>query len=215
MKKRKSLFITVEGGEGSGKTTHSNLLKDYFIKTGRDVLLTREPGGTVLAEIIRKILLNPKSKLVPLSELFLYEAARSQHIKEIIEPALKSGKIVICDRFTDATVAYQGYARGLDVNLINKLNDAAALGIKPALTFYLDIDPKLGLKKAKSLDKESYGKSGDRIERESKVFHQKVRKGYLAQAKKYPDRIKIIKTDKDVNKTWELIEKELKEKIKL
>jgi dTMP kinase len=84
------------------------------------------------------------------------------------------------------------------------------LGIKPSITFYLDIDPKVGLKKAKSLDKESYGKSGDRIERESKAFHQKVRKGYLAQAKKYPDRIKIIKTDKDINKTWELIEKELK-----
>jgi dTMP kinase len=178
-------------------------------------LLTREPGGTALAEVIRKILLNPKSKLVPLSELFLYEAARAQHIKEIIAPALKSGKVVICDRFTDATVAYQGYARGLDVDLIKKLNDAASFGIKPELTFYLDIDPKLGLKKAKSLDKESYGKNGDRIERESKGFHQKVRKGYLLEAEKNPKRIKIIKTDKDVNKTWKSIEKELKENIHL
>ena len=213
MKPCKSIFITIEGGEGSGKTTHPNLLKDYLIKNGYDVLLTREPGGTALAELIRKILLDPNSKLTPLSELLLYEAARAQHIEEIIMPALKAGKAVICDRFIDATVAYQGYGRGLNMSLIEKLNAAASFGIKPALTFYLDIDPKLGLKKAKSLDKESYGKNGDRIERESRTFHEKVRQGYLARAKKYPKRIKIIKTDENVNKTWTLIEKEIEKKI--
>ncbi|MDR2192823.1 MAG: dTMP kinase [Endomicrobium sp.] len=214
MRKQKTLFITVEGGEGSGKTTHSNLLKDYLAKSGFSVLLTREPGGTALAEALRKILLTPNSNLTPLSELLLYEAARAQHIQEIILPALKDGKAVVCDRFTDATLAYQGYGRGLSASLISKLNGAASYAIKPTLTFYLDIDPKLGLKKAKSLDKESYGKDGDRIERESRAFHQRVREGYLAQAKKEPKRIKIIKTDKNIAKTWNLIEKELEKCLK-
>ena len=114
MKKNRPLFITIEGGEGSGKTTHSLLLREYLKNKGFSVILTREPGGTVLAESIRKVILEPDSNLSPLSELLLYEAARAQHIQEIILPALKSGKIVICDRFIDATVAYQGYGRKLD-----------------------------------------------------------------------------------------------------
>lgn len=213
--KKKSLFITIEGGEGSGKTTQSLLIKEYLENKGFKTLLTREPGGTALAEAIRKILLEPESNLVPLSELLLYEAARAQHIEEIILPALKAGKAVICDRFIDATAAYQGYGRGLNISFIDKLNAAASFGIKPALTFYLDIDPKLGLKKAKSLDKESYGKNGDRIERESRAFHEKVRRGYLARAKKYPKRIKIIKTDENVNKTWMLIEKQIERQLRI
>ncbi|MCL2390540.1 MAG: dTMP kinase [Endomicrobia bacterium] len=213
MNKNKPLFITIEGGEGSGKTTQSILLKEYLEKKGFKVLRTREPGGTVLAESIRQILLNPDSNLTPLSELLLYEAARSQHISEIVLPALKKGKFVICDRFTDATIAYQGYGRKLDLQLINKLNTTASLELKPVLTIYLDIEPNVGLDKAKNLDKESYGKSGDRIERESLRFHKDVRKGYLSQAKKYPKRIKIIKTNPDVNKTWDLIKKEIDKKI--
>jgi len=204
---KKPLFITIEGGEGSGKTSNSLLLKEYLESKGFKVLLTREPGGTILAEVLRKILLNPKSKLTPLSELFLYEAARAQHMTEIIKPALAKGMAVLCDRFTDATVAYQGFARKLDLKLIDKLNAAASYGITPALTIYLDIDPKAGLKKAKKLNKESYGKSGDRIEMESFEFHKNVRKGYLAQAKKYPKRIKIIKTDKNLRKTQDKIRK--------
>ncbi|AKL97445.1 dTMP kinase [Endomicrobium proavitum] len=215
MNKNKSFFITIEGGEGSGKTSNSLLLKKYLESKGFKVLLTREPGGTVAAESIRKILLNPKSKLTPLSELFLYEAARAQHIEEIVRPALKSGAVVICDRFTDATVAYQGFARKLDLSLINKLNAAASGKLIPELTIYLDINPKTGLKKAKNLDKESYGVSGDRIEMESFEFHKNVRKGYLAQAKKYPKRIKVVKTDKDINKTWSAIKKEIDAKLKI
>ncbi|MCL1971738.1 MAG: dTMP kinase [Endomicrobia bacterium] len=213
MKQSNPLFITIEGGEGSGKTTHSFRLKEYLENKGFPVILTREPGGTVLAESIRKIILEPDSNLVPLSELLLYEAARAQHIQEIILPALRSGKAVICDRFTDATVAYQGYGRKLDLALIQKLNGAASFGLKPLITIYLDINPDLGVNKAKELDKESYGKSGDRIERESLNFHKAVRKGYLALAKKYPKRIKIIKTNPDVNKTWGLIKKEIDERI--
>lgn len=207
MKKSKPLFITIEGGEGSGKSTHSILLKEYLESRGFEVLLTREPGGTSLAEVIRKILLDPKTELSPLSELFLYEAARAQHIEEIIYPALKSGKAVICDRFTDATLAYQGYGRKLDLSLIGKLNNAASFGLKPAITIYMDINPDMGVNKAKKLDKEAYGKNGDRIERETSSFHKAVRKGYLELAKKYPERIKTVKTRKDINKTQTAIRK--------
>ncbi|MDR2427369.1 MAG: dTMP kinase [Endomicrobium sp.] len=209
MKKNKGIFITIEGGEGSGKTTQSRLLKEYLEKLGRKVLLTREPGGTLFAESIRKILLSPDSRPVPLSELFLYEAARAQHMDEFVIPALKAGKVVICDRFSDATVAYQGYGRKLDIKLINQLNKEATFGILPNLTIYLDIDPKKGLNKAKFLDKESYGADGDRIERESVVFHNNVRKGYLSQAKKHHKRIKVIKTQSTPLKTHMLIRKYL------
>jgi dTMP kinase len=207
MKKDKGIFITIEGGEGSGKTTQSRLLKEYLEKLGYKVLLTREPGGNLFAESIRKILLNPDLRPVPLSELFLYEAARAQHMDEFVIPALKAGKVVICDRFTDATVAYQGYGRKLDIKLINRLNKEASFGILPKLTIYLDIDPKKGLNKAKFLDKESYGVDGDRIERESVVFHSNVRKGYLNQAKKYHKRIKVIKTQSTPLKTHVIIRK--------
>jgi dTMP kinase len=213
MERKRNLFITIEGGEGSGKTTHSLLLKKYLESKGLTVLLTREPGGTVLAESIRKILLDPDSNLAPLSELLLYEAARAQHIEEFILPALKAGKAVICDRFTDATLAYQGYGRKLDMPLIEKLNKAVSSGLKPAITIYMDINPDLGVNKAKWLDKERYGKSGDRIERESISFHKAVRKGYLELAKKYPERIKKIKTLKDINKTQAAIRKEVDKKL--
>jgi len=176
---KKHIFITIEGGEGSGKTTQSALLKEYFEAKGFGVLLTREPGGTVVAEAIRKLLLNPNSNLSPITELLLYEAARAQHIEEIIKPALEGGKAVICDRFTDATFAYQGYGRKISLSLIKKLNDAATEGLVPNLTIYLDIQPDLGVGKAKILDKEEYGALGDRIERESITFHNAVRKGYL------------------------------------
>jgi dTMP kinase len=203
--KKKHIFITIEGGEGSGKTTQSLLLKNFFEQRNYKVLLTREPGGDVLAEDIRSILLNPTLPLAPLSELFLYEAARAQHMEKLIIPSLKSGKAVICDRFTDATVAYQGYGRKLSLQLINELNLAASFGISPTLTIYLDQAPSKGLAKAKKLNKEYYGASGDRIERESIRFHGNVRKGYLSQAKKYPKRIKVVKTQKTPEKTQELI----------
>ena len=221
--KKENLFITFEGGEGSGKTTHSLLLKKYLEKRGYEVLLTREPGGTVLAEEVRRILLNSDSNIIPLSELFLYEAARAQHVEEFIFPALKAGKAVICDRFTDATIAYQGYGRNLNLQLIDSLNSTASFGLTPVLTIYLDILPSEGLnrtkklkglnnlinqfksfiglnrvKRAKKLNRKIYG---DRIERESLQFHEKVREGYLSQAEKYPERIKVVKTQETVEKT--------------
>ncbi|MDR2066460.1 MAG: dTMP kinase [Endomicrobium sp.] len=205
--KNKNPFITIEGGEGSGKTTQSLLLKKYLEQKGYSVVLTREPGGTVLSEYIRNIILDPKSNLTSEAELFLYEAARAQHVQEFIIPFLKKGTVVICDRFTDATVAYQGYARKLNISLINKLNSTASFGIKPTITIYLDINPLKGLNKAKYLNKEFYGLQGDRIERESLNFHEDVRKGYLEQAKKYPNRIKIVKTQNSPEQTYKLIKK--------
>jgi dTMP kinase len=204
MNKKKPLFITIEGGEGSGKTTQSLFLKEYFEEKGYEVLLTREPGGTGLAETIRQILLNPNLNIVPESELFLYEAARAQHIKEIVLPALRAGKAVICDRFTDSTVAYQCYGRKLDLNLINKLNLVASFGLTPTLTIYLDITPPKGLNKAKMSNKKTFG---DRFEMESIQFHNNVRKGYLNQAEKYPNRIKIVKTQKRAEHTQLLMRK--------
>ena len=207
MKRKKSFFITIEGGEGCGKTTQSKLLKKYLEDKGFKVVLTREPGGSIVAEQIRNILLNPSFKVNPLSELMLYEASRAQHLEEIIKPNLKKGFIVICDRFIDSTLAYQGYGRGLDKNIIKKLNDIASCGITPDITFYLDVDPKEGIKRAKSVNK---GKltGGDRIEKESIKFHNKVRKGFLDLAKKYSKRIKKIETKNGIEKTQGNINKE-------
>ncbi len=203
---KKNLFITFEGGESSGKTTHSQLLKKYLEEKGYEVLLTREPGGPVLSEAVRDILLNPNLNIVSLSELFLFEAARAQHVKRFVFPALRAGKVVICDRFTDSTVAYQGYGRKLDLQLIDRLNSVASLGLTPVLTIYLDISTSEGfLNKAKKLNKKICSESSDRIERESLQFHERVREGYLSQAEKYPERIKIVKTQETFEKTEALI----------
>lgn len=201
---KKGLFITFEGCEGSGKTTHSALLADTLRKKGLDVLHTREPGGTSLAENIRKILLHPGSRIDPLAELFLYEASRAQHMAEVIIPAVKAGKVVLCDRFADATIAYQGYGRGLDKQMIGQLNKIASFGIKPSLTVYLDIPAGAGLKKARKLKKGT-----DRLEMESLSFHNRVRKGYLALARREPRRIKVVKIQKSIEETSKLILNEI------
>ena len=208
MKNKKSVFITIEGCEGCGKTTQSELLKKYLQSKGLNVILTREPGGSIVAEQVRNILLNPDFKVVPYCELMLYEASRAQHLEDIIKPNLEKGYVVICDRFIDSTIAYQGYARGIDIEVIKKLNNIATSGLKPDLTIYLDINPNKGIKKAKTVNK---GKltGGDRIERESLKFHNNVRKGFLELAKKYPNRIKQVKTNEVIEKTQKEINKEI------
>lgn len=208
MRNKKSVFITIEGCEGCGKTTQSNLLKKYLESKGLKVILTREPGGSIVAEQVRNILLNPKNNITPYCELMLYESSRVQHLEEIIKPNLEKGYVVICDRFTDSTLAYQGYARGIDKNVITKLNNIATKGIKPDLTIYLDINPNEGIKKAKSVDKGNLT-GGDRIERESLKFHNNVRKGFLDLVKKYPNRIKKVKTSKIIEKTQKQINIEI------
>lgn len=186
-------FITFEGSEGSGKSTHARLLKDYLRKKGFSVVLIREPGGTAISEKIRNIILDPKNKfMTDICETLLYMAARVQIVKEVIKPALEKGKIVICDRFLDSTIVYQGYGEGIDLGLIKKLGKLVTLGIKPDLTFLLDIETKEGLRRA--------GKIKDRIELKSLDYHRRVRKGYLTLAKKEPSRIKIVSVENNNKK---------------
>ncbi|MFH1854448.1 MAG: dTMP kinase [Candidatus Omnitrophota bacterium] len=192
--RKRGVFITFEGPEGSGKTTHSKLLVDFLRKDGRGVVHTREPGGTFISEKIRKILLDPEHKEMDvICEMLLYMAARSQIIKEKIMPALDTGNIVICDRFIDATIAYQGHAGGLDVKIIKNIGRLVTKGISPDLTILFDIDAKKGLARA--------GKDKDRIEKKPLIYHEKVRRGYLSIARKEPRRVKIISALGDITET--------------
>ena len=182
-------FITFEGCEGSGKTTQAKLLYNHLKKKGYRVIFTREPGGTKISNFIRDILLNEKNKDIDrITEVLLYEASRAQNISEKIKPALKKNYIVICDRFSDSTIAYQGYGRGINKEIIKKIDKFATGGLKPNLTILLDIHPDVGLNRIKRFD---------RLEKEKLLFHKKVRKGYLELAKKEPDRIKVFDATKD------------------
>jgi len=209
-----SLFITFEGVEGSGKTTQIQRLKRYLTKRGTPCKVTREPGGGPIGDKVRKILLNPEHRaMTPLSELLLYEASRAQHVKEVIEPLLKKGVVVLCDRFSDATVAYQGYGRKIDLHMVKSLNRLTSQGINPDVTFLLDCPSGLGLKRAlqrnRTLNKEKEG----RFEKEEIQFHHRVRRGYLSIARKEPDRVKVIDTRKGEDKVFEKIRKIVDELI--
>ena len=195
---KKGLFITFEGPEGSGKSTHSRLLCDFLRRKGFKVLHTREPGGTKVSEKIRKVLLDPKNKdMGVVSEMLLYMAARAQIVEERILPALKKGKIVVCDRFADATLVYQGYAGGLDVKIIKDTGRLVTKGLSPSITFLLDIDAKKGLLRS--------GRVRDRMERKALSYHKKVRKGYLTIARKEPLRIKVLSATGAIEETQEKI----------
>lgn len=195
---KRGLFITFEGPEGSGKSTHSRLLCEFLKKQGLKILHTREPGGTVVSEKIRKVLLDPKNKgMDVVCELLLYMAARAQIVREKILPALRKGKIVLCDRFMDATLAYQGYAGGLDIKLIKSIGSLVTDGLKPDITFILDIDAKKGLLRSTG--------SKDRMEKKSLSYHKKVRKGYLNIAKKEPRRVKVVSALGEIAETQEKI----------
>jgi dTMP kinase len=201
-----SLFITFEGVEGSGKTTQIQRLKKYLIRKGIPCKVTREPGGGHIGEKIRKILLNPDHReMVPLSELLLYEAARAQHVKEVIEPFLKKGGVVLCDRFSDATIAYQGYGRRIDLKWIERLNHFSSCGIKPDVTFLLDCPSDVGLKRALKRNRTLKKEKEERFEKEKIQFHRRVRKGYLAIARKEPQRVKVIDTRVGEDRVFEKI----------
>lgn len=189
---KRGIFITIEGVEGSGKTTQAALLADFLRKQGMHVVETREPGGTEVGERIRRILLAPSHRdLAPMTELLLFLAARAQQVGEIVNPALESGKWVTCDRFSDATLAYQGYGRGLDINMIRRLNESATGGLIPDMTIVLDLDVETGIKRAVAAKRE-FSESGDRMEKENRDFHRRVREGYLELARLEPDRMKVI-----------------------
>ncbi|MBW2064525.1 MAG: dTMP kinase [Deltaproteobacteria bacterium] len=187
------MFITFEGIEGCGKSTQVKRLGKVLAELGIEFISTFEPGGTRIGQKIRRILLDPENHgLTPLAELLLYAADRAQHVEEVIRPALEAGKWVICDRFTDATLVYQGAARGQDMEMIRVLNDKVTHGISPDITFLLDCPEETGLKRARArISRESAGDQ-DRFEREEMAFHGKVRQAYLELARSESKRFIVI-----------------------
>lgn len=203
-KLKKGIFISLEGIEGTGKTTQARLLSERLAQKGYDVVLTHEPGGTIIGNRIREILLHvDHGEMSYMTELLLYNAARAQHLSEKILPALNEGKIVITDRFTDSTVAYQGYGRGIDISLVMSIDNIATGGIKPHLTILFDLDAEAGLKRNKGINKV------DRLELEDIEFHRKVQEGYINIADKEPERIKIVDASMPLEiveqKVWEIV----------
>lgn len=187
-------FITFEGGDGTGKSTQIKLLESYLVAQGKTCLITREPGGTSLGQLLRQILLEAGSRSISsLTELFLYLADRAQHVHEVIAPAIAQGKIVLSDRHTDSTVAYQGYGRGIDLRLLLRLNEIASGGLTPDITFLLDCPVELGLSRAAQRKSQAAEVKGtDRFEIENLEFHKKVRQGFLELARAEPARFYII-----------------------
>ena len=186
------LFVTFEGGEGSGKTTQLKLLGTHLRALAEEVVETRDPGGTTIGKEIRTLLLSPES--APMSdaaELLLYEASRAQLVREVVAPSLARGAVVLCDRFTDSTLAYQGFGRGLDLDMIRRLNQFATDGLAPDLTVLLDLDPGMGLLRC-TKGSGALPSSRDRIEAEPLDFHQRIREGYLGLARDDPGRIRVI-----------------------
>ena len=203
---KKGLFITFEGADGCGKTTQMDLLAEYLKNNGKEVLLTREPGGKGLGEKVREILLNYDGDVSDKCESFLFLADRAQNIDIIVNPAVEKGKIVLCDRHIDSTVAYQGYGRGLDIERIKMLNNLATNGHKPDLTFVFDIDVVTSMKRV--------GKEKDRMESAGIDFHNRVRKGYLELAKQEPKRIKVLDATKSIEEIHNNVIEIINEKLK-
>lgn len=205
---KQGILITFEGIEGCGKSTQSGLLFEYLKKIWRNSVYTREPGGTKLGEAVRRVLLNSNSiRISDLAELFLFEACRAEIVKEIIKPALDKNSIVISDRFSDATVSYQGYGGRVDLAAIKTLDRIATNGVVPDLTILLDIDAMEGLKRARK-------KGADRMESKDIAYHKRVRAGYLKLAKENPKRIKVIKVDQAINKVQARIREEAKDVLR-
>ena len=187
------VFITFEGIEGCGKSTQARRLVERLRESGVKCLLTLEPGGTALGRKIRELLLDAQNQgLPPLAELFLYEADRALHVEGVIRPALKDGKWVVCDRFFDATTVYQGYARGLDMDMIRSLNDQASWGLKPDVTVLLDCPVEVGLNRAIQRIQNEQQEGQDRFERETLAFHRKVKTGYMGLAETEAERFVVV-----------------------
>ncbi len=193
------MFITFEGIEGSGKSTQITRISEFLKSRGYDCFVTREPGNTAVGKKIRAILLDPENKIMDFrTELLLYMADRAQHISEKIKPALSQGRLVLCDRYFDATVAYQGFARGLDTSLIYILHEIVLDDLKPDLTVLFDLPPEIGLSRAwKQIQNGTRDKGETRFEKETLIFHEKVRAGYLELARREPERFRIIDASKN------------------
>ena len=192
---KKGLFITFEGADGSGKTTQLNKVKSFLEQNGYNTIVTREPGALKLGQKIREILLHSEEKVSDKCEMFLFLADRAQHVETLIKPSIEQGKIVLCDRYTDSTIAYQGYARGQDINLLNNLNNIAINGTVPDLTILFDVSTEIA--------QERIGNEKDRMESTGIEFNKKVRNGYKELQKANPERIKCVNADNDIEKVFE------------
>jgi dTMP kinase len=188
------MFITFEGIEGTGKSTQIARVREYFEAQGREVFQTLEPGGSRIGRDLRKMLLHVDNKeITPITELFLYLADRAQHVGQVIRPELEAGKVVLCDRFADSTIVYQGYGRGLDTVMLRELNEVAVEGLWPDLTIVLDIDPEVGLKRATLRNiEDGKAKEEGRFEAEHLSFHNRIREGYLTWAAFNRERMRVV-----------------------
>ncbi|MCS0674730.1 dTMP kinase [Cytobacillus firmus] len=207
---KKGKFITVEGPEGAGKTTVIDMLASNLAKEGYQVLQTREPGGIEIAEQIRSVILDKNNtKMDPRTEALLYAAARRQHLAEKVKPAMDKGYIILCDRFIDSSLAYQGYARGLGIDEVYSINSFAIEGMMPELTLYFDIEPEAGLDRIN----QHKGREVNRLDLEKLDFHHKVREGYLKLMELYPERIFKIDASGTLEEVYQQAESKLKELI--
>lgn len=202
------MFITFEGIEGCGKSTQVGLLYDYLTDKGHDVVKTREPGGTPLGEALRRVSLENSLTVSPLSELLLFMAIRAQHMEQLIMPALQKRKVVLCDRFVDATYAYQGYGRGIDLGIIETLNRLVTKGIRPHLTILLDCTAGVGLKR------KAQDKALDRFEKEALSFHRKIRNAYIKLAKEDPKRFFVVDGKADIMEAQTMIRQKVEPLLK-
>lgn len=210
----RGLFITVEGIEGSGKTTQIQKLDRLIRASGQNCVCTREPGGTALGDRIRAVLLDPQEEgMDPRAELLLYAASRRQHVVELIKPSLERGAIVLCDRFTDASLAYQGFGRLLDLDRLRAINDWATEGAYPDVTIIFDVPETMGLDRAKSRNREQDLQRESRIEGEDLRFHRRVREGYLALAKEDPQRYLVVDGRGTVDEVFQRMLSELSKRL--
>ena len=209
-------FITFEGIEGSGKSTQIALLANYLSARGIRYVLTREPGGTSIGDQVRKILLDPANRsLDPTAELLLYAASRAQHLREIILPALANSMVVLCDRFSDATLAYQGYGRQLDIDMIRSLDRIVTTGMRPDLTILFDIEATMGIERARGRNNSLGLEAEARFENEELVFHDRVRQGYLKLVAQEPDRIRIVDASGTSETVQEQVRKIVDERLRI
>jgi len=208
--KHKGLFITFEGIDGSGKSTQLKLTNSYLKKLGFKPEILREPGSTILSEKIRKILLNKNIKINPISELMLYIAARAELVENTIGPALDNGKIILCDRFYDSTTAYQGFGRGIDIKIIDKMNNFAIGKYKPNLTFIVDIDYPTSVKRMKKMKK-----IADRLESESNPFFARVRNGFIEISRQNKKRVVLLNGKQPIEKIFNEVKDCLNRKLKI